>query len=113
MDRSEIIIYAGIGMAVIWLITCVIIEGKRRTYVITAGLIIDIILFLISRRFDFLLIGILGGVVIGVIPFYPIKYKTAISEMNGVGNFVVACIILCVMILMVMSIAKPELSIAF
>lgn len=113
MDRSEIIIYTGIGVAIIWLITCVIIEGKGRMYVIAAGLIIDIILFLISKRCDFLLVGILGGVAIGVIPFYPIKYKTAISEMNGVGNFVVVCIIVCVMILMVISIAKPGLSIAF
>ncbi len=113
MDREEIIIYTGIGTAVIWLITCVIMEGKGRKYAVMAGLIIDIILFLISPKYDFLLVGILGGVAIGVIPFYPIRYKTAVSEMKGVGNFVVVCIIFCIMILMTVSIANPELSITF
>ncbi len=113
MDRTEIIICTGIGVAVIWLITCVIIEGKGRKYVIMAGLIIDIILFLICRNLDFLLAGVLGGVAMGVIPIYPIKYQTAISEVKGVGNFIVVCIIFCTMILLSVSIANPGLSIVF
>ncbi len=113
MDKTEIIICAGIGAAVIWLITCVVIKEKKRKYIIIAGLIIDIILFMISRKYDFLLTGIIGGIVIGVIPFYPEKYRTAVSEMKGVGNLVIICIILSVMILMFVSIANPELSIAF
>ena len=113
MDRTEIIICAGIGMAVIWLITCVAIGEKKRKYVVLAGLVIDIILFLISRNLEFLLVGIIGGVLIGVIPLYPIKYQEAVSEMKGAGNFIVVCIIFCTMIFMSVSIASPGLSIAF
>lgn len=113
MDRTEIIIAAGIGAALIWLVTYVIMEGKRRKYVVIAGLVIDMALFIICKKCDLLLVGIAGGFVVGLIPFYPEKYKRAVGEVKGTWNFVAVCIIFCVMIFMAIGIANPELTIAF
>ncbi len=113
MDRTEIIIAAGIGAALIWLITYVIMEGKKRKYVVTAGLIIDMALFIICKKCDLLLVGIAGGFVVGLIPFYPEKYERAVRETKGTWNFVAVSIIVCVMIFMTIGIANPEIVIDF
>lgn len=113
MDKNEIIIFSGIGMALIWLLACVIIEEKKRRNVIIAGVVIDIVLFLICRKCDFLLAGILGGFIFGLLPLSPAKYKNAVMEFHGVRNLVKIFIIFYVMILMAVGIAYPEVHFTF
>lgn len=113
MERVEIILWAGIIAASIWLCACVVIEGKRRKNVILTGVIIDLVLFLICRNCEMLLIGVLGGIICGLTGFgySRWKYETAVREMKGVKNLVIACIIFFVMIFMTMAIAWPNLKV--
>ena len=111
MERSEVILLAGILAGLIWMGACVLIEGKNRKYVIMIGVIIDIILFLICRNFGMLLIGMLGGLFCGFFGFFysVSKYETAVREIKGVKNWVVVCIIFFVMMCMTMCIAYSKL----
>lgn len=80
MERSEIILLVGILAGVIWMGTCVLIEGKNRKHVIMIGVIIDIVLFVICRNFGMLLVGVLGGLFCGFFGFFysVSKYETAV-----------------------------------
>lgn len=115
MERVEVILIAGIIIALIWLGACVIIEGKKRKYVIMTGVIIDIVLFLICRNWEMLCIGVFGGVFCTLFAFFysTRKFETAVGEMKGVKNLMVALVIFCVMVFMTMSIAYPELKVSF
>lgn len=116
MDRTEVILLAGMIAALIWLGACVIIEGKNRKYVIMIGVIIDVVLFLICQNCKMLFMGVLGGLFCGLTGFGVggYKYVTAVQEMKGVKNLVIACIIFFVMITMTMAIviAYPNLRVA-
>ena len=115
MERAEVMLLVGIIVALIWLGACVIIEGKNRKYVIMTGVIIDIVLFLICRSWEMLCIGVFGGVFCALFGFLysTRKYESAVGEMKGVKNLVVALVIFFVMVFMTMSIAYPELKVSF
>lgn len=107
MERAEVILIVGIIVALIWLGACVIIEGKNRKHVIMTGVIIDIVLFLICRNWEMLCIGIVGGILCTPLCFFysTRKFETAVREMKGVKNLMIALVIFCVMVFMTMSIA--------
>lgn len=109
MERSDVILIAGIIAALAWLGACLILKGKKRKYAIVTGIIIDIVLFIICRSVDMLFIGVLGGVFCGFFGFFyrANAYKETVKEMKGVGNWVVVCIIFFVMLFMIMCIAYP------
>ncbi|MDE7425175.1 MAG: hypothetical protein K2N51_16055 [Lachnospiraceae bacterium] len=113
MERSKAILLAGIIIGLIWLGMCVVLEGKKRKYVIIAGCIMDLVLFLICKNGRMLFYGMLGGLLCGLVPGLGgslRKYNIAIKELNGMGNFVIVMIIFFIMMLMTMTIAHPELS---
>lgn len=107
MERSEIIFIIGIVLAVIWMLFCVLVEGKKRTYVILAGVVIDIILFAICQNAELLLAGLLGGLACGLIPFLISgrKYRMAVDEMCGKKNLTIVTVIFFVMVFMLIAIA--------
>ena len=107
MERSEIIFIIGIVVAVIWMLFCVLMEGKKRTYVILAGIVIDIILFAICQNAELLLAGLLGGLACGLIPFLISgrKYRLAVDEMCGKKNLTIVTVIFFVMVFMLIAIA--------
>lgn len=116
MEKSKTLLLAGIIVALIWLGMCMIIEGKKRKYVIIAGCIMDLVLFLICKNGGMLFFGVLGGLLVGLVPGLGgslEKYNIAIKELNGVGNFVIVMIIFCSMILMSATIAYPQLKFKF
>ena len=107
MERSEIIFIIGIVIAVIWMLFCVLVEGKKRTYVILAGAVMDIILFAICQNAELLLAGLLGGLACGWIPFLISgrKYKMAVDEMHGKKNWTIVSVIFFVMVFMLIAIS--------
>lgn len=111
MERSDVILLAGIIAGLIWMGACVIIEGRNRKYVIMTGVMIDIVLLVICRNFGMLFIGVLGGLFCGLFGFFysASKYETAVREMKGLRNWVVVCVIFFVMLCLTMSIAYPKL----
>ena len=107
MERSKIIFIIGIVIAIIWMLLCVLMEGKRRTYVILAGAVVDIILFAICQSADMLLVGLLGGLACGLIPFLISgrKYRMAVDEMHGKKKLTIVTVIFFVMVFMLIAIA--------
>ena len=107
MEQGKLIFIIGIVIAVIWMLLCVLMEGKKRTYVILAGAAIDIILFAICRSAELLLVGLLGGLACGWIPFLISgrKYKMAVDEMHSKKNWTVVSVIFFVMVFMWIAIA--------
>lgn len=107
MERSEIIFIIGIVIALIWMLCCLLMEGKKRIYVILAGAVIDIILFAICQNAELLLAGLIGGLACGLIPFLISgrKYRMAVDEMHGKKNLTIVTVIFFVMVFMLMGIA--------
>lgn len=107
MERSKIIFIIGIVIAIIWMLLCILMEGKKRTYVILTGAVVDIILFAICRSTDMLLVGLLGGLACGLIPFLISgrKYRMAVDEMHGKKNLTIVTVIFFVMVFMLIAIA--------
>lgn len=92
---------------------CVFLEGRKRKYILLAGIIIDLVLFIVCRNLEMLLIGLVGGILCGIVPIEPRKYETAIHEMKGIKNLLLVSIIFFIMIFMVFAIAYPGLKIQF
>lgn len=112
MERREVLLVAGIIMALIWLGIYMILKGKKRKYVIIAGCIIDLVLFLICKNGVMLFFGIIGGLLGGLLPGLGgslSKYYTVVKELKGVANLVIAMIIFCSMIMMVIASTYSEL----
>lgn len=109
-NLTDVILVGGIIIAAIWLCVCFFLEGKNRKYVIMAGVLIDLVLLIICRNGQMLCVGVLGGLFCGLIPFVSTrKYEIAVQEMKGVKNWVVVCVIFCVMVFMVVAIAYPHI----
>lgn len=110
--ENEFILIIGIIAAVIWLFLCVIME-KSRKYIIGLGAVADVILFAICQNYEFLLIGLVAGILagLGMVPARRLKYKKARKEFGGVKNVVVVFTIFTVMIFMVMAISSPNVTI--
>ncbi len=115
MGTKDIILISGIIIACIWMMICVFLEGKGRKYVIIAGVVLDVILFAVSRNSGLLLAGVLGGLACGLIPMLISgrKYKRAVNEMHGVKNWTVVSLLFFVMIFMVISLAYPGVEITW
>lgn len=115
MERADVILLAGIIVALIWMAVCFFIEGKNRKYVIMAGILIDLVLLIICRNGQMLCVGVLGGLMCGLLPGFVSarKYEMAIQEMKGVKNWVVVSIIFFIMVFMVVAIAYPHIRIVW
>lgn len=112
MDRTETIILAGIIVALIWLTVCVVAQERKRTYVILAGIVADIALLTVCRNVAMLLAGVAGGILCGLFPFRGVrKYKEAVCQMHGVGNWVIVSVIFFTMIFLTVAVAYPDLTI--
>lgn len=100
----------GFLMTLVWVGFFFWMEGKKRTYVIYVGVIIDIILFAISRNIFFLLAGVLTGIVLGLAKAGGNKILAklvrgdAIYKMQGWKNWVVFSVIVIVMLYMSLAI---------
>lgn len=107
MDQGNLIFVIGIVIAVIWMLFCVLMEGKKRNHVILAGVVVDVILFAICQNAELLLAGLLGGLACGLIPclISGRKYRRAIDEMHGVKNWTIVSVIFFVMVFMLIAIA--------
>lgn len=116
MDKREIMLLTGIIIASLWLFLCIFLEGRKRRYVIIAGILADFVLFLLCRNFEMFLIGVAGGLICGLVPGFGgslRKYDTAVQELHGRKNWVMVSVILFIMFFMVMSIAYPEIKVDF
>ena len=107
MEQGELIFIIGIIIAIIWILLCILMEGKKRTCTILAGAVIDIILFAICKNMELLVVGLLGGLACGLIPFLISgrKYRMAVDEMHGKKNLTMVTVIFFVMIFMLIAIA--------
>lgn len=116
MDKREIMLLTGIIIASFWLFLCVIMEGRKRRYVILAGILADFVLFSLCRNVEMFLIGVAGGLICGLVPGFGgslRKYDTAVRELNGRKNWVMVSVILFIMFFMVISVAYPEIKVDF
>lgn len=116
MDKREIMLLTGIIIASLWLFLCIFLEGRKRRYVIIAGILADLVLFLLCRNFEMFFIGVAGGLICGLVPGFGgnlRKYDTAVQELHGRKNWVMVSVILFIMFFMVMSIAYPEIKVDF
>lgn len=107
MEQGKLIFIIGIVIAIIWMLLCILMEGKKRTYAILAGAVMDIILFAICKNAELLLVGLLGGLACGLIPFLISgrKYRMAVDEMRGKKNLTIVTVIFFVMVFMLIAIA--------
>lgn len=113
MSKTDIILIGGIIIACIWLMTYIIIEDdKKRRIILAVGVVIDIILYFIGKNTNFLLLGIVGGIIGS---FFRGRsrnqYKNAIKETKGHKNYTIVFVIFTVMIFMFASIAYPGIGI--
>jgi len=106
MKTTNIIIGIGFGMALIWGGFYVGLEDdeKKKIYVIWTGVIIDIILWAISRNLVALFGGILAGIAVGSLKeeFNYLFRKMGIRDrrvMYGWKNWVILSVITFVMML--------------
>ena len=115
METKDIILILGIVLACIWMLACILMEGKARKYVIIAGVVLDAILFAVSRNCELLLGGVVCGLAIGLLPTLVSrrKYDAAVCEMRGVKNWTGVAVIFAVMIFLVIALAYPEMKITW
>ncbi len=114
MDRTDIILIGGIIIACIWLMTYILFEDKKKKNIaLIVGAVMDIILYFISKNSEILLIGVLGGILFGAVPWLgdTRKYKRALKETGGNKNLAVVMVIFFVMIFMFATIAYPDVKI--
>ena len=110
MEFREIITVIGFFLSLIWLGFYAGMEGKKKTYVIYIGIIIDIMLFAISRNTSLLLAGVVLGIVTGLSKAGANKLLTKVVHgeaeyrMQGWKNWVILGVVWVVMFLMVISI---------
>lgn len=110
MKTTDIIIAVGFGMALIWGGLFTGTEGKKKTYLIWAGVIIDIILWAVSRNLVALFGGILMGIAVGSLieGFNVLFRKMGIRReeylMTGWKNWVISSVITTVMMLSMIAI---------
>ncbi len=109
MMKEDIILIGGIIIAIIWLMTYILFEDdKKRKIILAIGVVIDIILYLIGKNTDFLLIGIVGGIIGSFFRGRSARqYKNAIKESRGFMNYMLVFVVFTVMIFMIAAIACP------
>ncbi len=109
MSKTDIILISGIIIACIWLMTYIIIEDdKKRRIILAVGAIMDIILYFIGKNSEFLLVGIIGGIIFSFVPAgSKRKRDNAIKETKGFFNYMLVFVVFTVMIFMIAAIAFP------
>lgn len=110
MGKTDIILIGGIILACIWLMVYILIEDKKkRGTILVIGAVVDMVLYFICKNSEFLLVGIVGGLIIGLVPWFGDrrKYKNAVKETKGVKNLTVVMIIFVTMIFMFAAVACP------
>ena len=116
MSKKDIILIGGIILACIWLMIYILIEDKKkRGIILVIGAVIDIVLYFICKNSDFLLVGIVGGLIIGLIPWFGDrrKYNIALNETGGTKNLAIITVIFVTMIFMFAALAYPDVTINF
>lgn len=115
MNKVDIIVIIGIIVACIWIMMYILIEDdKKRKIILAVGVIFDIVLYLIGKNTDFLLAGIVSGIVFSFIPGRSKRsYENAIKNTKGFKNYMAVFVIFTVMIFMLVSIAYPDMQIVW
>ena len=82
---------------------------KKKNIVLIVGAALDIIFYFICKKSDFLLAGIIGGLIIGFIPWIGSigKREIALNETGGIKNLTI------VMVIMSVTIAYPDVKIVW
>ncbi len=113
MEINDTILIIGIVIACVWLMVCVIAEGKNRKIIVGIGIVIDIVLFCICQNSEMLCVGVIGGLICGLCSTLVSgrKYKKAVHELNGVKNWTMVVVIFFVMIFLTIAMSAPELEI--
>lgn len=111
MTQIDIIMLMGIGTALAWgaLYAWMEDEGKKKIYVIWAGVLINVILFAVSWNYVALLGGVLSGIILGSVKggFDYLFRKIGIydrGKMHGWKNWVILSVIMFVMMFLTISI---------
>lgn len=114
MDKQDIIIIGGIVIACLWLMTYIILgDEKKRRIVLVIGAIIDFILYLIGQNTEFLLVGLIGGIICSFLPLRGVRKRdNAIKETRGFANYMLVFVIFTIMILMFAVIAYPGVEVS-
>ncbi|MBQ4522464.1 MAG: hypothetical protein IJA10_05855 [Lachnospiraceae bacterium] len=116
MDRTDVILISGMVFSCVWLITYIIFKGKKKkNIVLIVGAALDIIFYFICKQSDFLLAGVIGGLIIGLIPGIGSirKREIALNETGGVQNLTMVMVIFVTMIFMSAAIAYPDVKIVW
>ena len=114
MNKTDIILVGGIIIAIIWLMTYIIFEDeKKRRIVLVIGAIIDFVLYLIGKNTEFLLVGLIGGIICSLLPLRGVRKRyNAIKETRGFANYMLVFVIFTIMILMFAAIAYPGVEVS-
>ena len=115
MSKADIIVLIGIIVACIWLMTYILIgDDKKRKMILAVGVVVDIVLYLLGRNTDFLLTGIVGGIIFSFFPGRSKRqHENAIQNTKGFKNYMAVFVIFTVMIFMIVSIAYPDVQIVW
>ena len=116
MNKTDIILIGGIVLAGIWLMTYIIFENKKNKKItLMVGAVLDIVLYCICLNSGLLLVGIVGGIIFGLVPWLGSrrKYSKALKETGGSKNLTLVMVIFFVMIFMFAAIAYPEIKVTF
>lgn len=116
MDKKDVILISGIVFSCVWLITYIIFtDKKKKNIVLIVGAALDIIFYFICKKSDFLLAGIIGGLIIGFIPWIGSigKREIALNETGGIKNLTIVMVIFVTMIFMSVAIAYPDVKIVW
>lgn len=111
MSKTNVILLSGIILACIWLMVYILITDKRkRGRILIIGAVIDTVLYFICKNSDFLLAGIVGGLIIGLVPWFVTgrKYSIARDETGGTKNLAIITVIFVTMIFMFVALAYPD-----
>jgi len=111
MEQTDIIMFLGIGTALAWgaLYAWMEDEGKKKLYVIYAGILIDAILFAVSWDYVALLGGVITGILLGSIKggFDYLFRRIGIQDnhkMHGWKNWVILSVNIFVMMYLTIAI---------
>lgn len=117
MSKTGVILLSGIILACIWLMVYILItDKKKRGRILIIGAVIDTVLYFICQNSDFLLAGIVVGLIIGLVPWPGSvdgrKYIIARDEAGGTKNLAIITVIFVTMIFMFAALAYPDAKIA-
>ncbi len=112
MEKEALILLGGIVFACIWVFVCTILEQHKRKYMYIIGIFIDVVLFACCRNINFLLVGIVGGILCGLFPYHrnPSAIHNMLCEFKRL-ELILVFVIFFVMVFMAAAIANPKVKI--